>query len=142
MKKFMKFILLLGAVMVLQGPITASAHDTHGDHMDDARMKKLHAMMPVFSGASAALELAIDKGDAGAAKVQADRILAAIPDLKKSRPHKNVKEQKKFATLAAKLEENVVLTADHVKKGDFEGAKAAFKKVEEVCAVCHAKFRD
>jgi hypothetical protein len=34
------------------------------------------------------------------------------------------------------------LTLKLAKKGDFVGAKTAFKKVEEQCAACHAKFRD
>jgi len=136
----MKFTKSLGAVLLLQGAIAASAHDM-GGHMD-AQMKKLHAMMPVFSVASAELESAINKGDADTAKIQADRILAVIPDLKKSKPHKHVKERKKFVELATKLEENVMVTADQVKKGNFAEAKAAFKKVEEICAACHAKFRD
>lgn len=143
-------MLLLIAVVLTAGilfiiPIETSAHGTekHGKPAaTDARMKKLHAMMPVFSVASAELESALEKGDAAAAKAQADRILAAVPDLKKSKPHKNVKQRKTFVGLATKLEEAVTNTVELSKKGDISGAKAAFKKVEEICAACHAKFRD
>lgn len=141
-------ILLLIAVLLSMGillikPIETSAHgkDAHGDHMDE-QMKKLHDIMPMFSVASAGLEFALEKGDATAAKAQADKFLAAIPDLKKSKPHKNVKQRKTFVVLATKLEETVTTIVDLSKKGDFPGAKAAFKKVEEICAACHAKFRD
>ena len=137
------FATLVCAGVLLHGPNAASAHDMgiHGDHMD-TQMKKLHAMMPVFSVASAELESAINKGDADAAKVQADRILAAVPDLKKSKPHKHVKERKKFVELATKLGKIVTLTTDQAKMDNFAEAKASFKKVEEICAACHAKFRD
>lgn len=44
--------------------------------------------------------------------------------------------------LAKKQEETVIVTVDLAKKGDFTGAREAYKKVEEVCTECHAKFRD
>lgn len=141
-------ILLLIAVLLPMGillikPFETSAHgrDAHGDHMDE-QMKKLHAIMPMFSVASAGLESALEHGDATAAKAHADKILAAVPDLKKSKPHKKVKQRKTFVVLATKLEETVTTTVDLSKKGDFPGAKAAFKKVQEICAACHTKFRD
>jgi cytochrome c556 len=120
----------------------AHAHgkDPHGGHVD-AHMKKLHAMMPMFSLASAELESAIEKGDAAEAKVQADRILASVPDLKKSKPHKNVNQREKFVELATNLDKAVTSVADLAKRGDFAGAKAVFKKVETACVACHAKFR-
>jgi cytochrome c556 len=135
--------LLLPVGILLVKPIETSAHgtDAHSGHMDE-QMKKLHAIMPMFSVASAELESALEKGDATAAKVQADQILAAVPDLKKSKPHKNVKQQKKFVELATKLEIMVISTVDLANKGDIAEARLAFKKVEEACAACHAKFRD
>lgn len=106
------------------------------------QMQKLHAMMPLLSVASANLESALDKGDIAAVETEANKILAAVPDLKKSKPHKNVKQRKTFVEVAVNLDRAVVTTAELAKKGDFAGAKAAFKKVEEACAACHAKFRD
>ena len=135
------------ALSLALGPFTmygqALAHGTekHGTMKMDAQMKKLHAMMPMFSTASAQLETALDKGDAPAAEREAGKILAAIPDLKKSKPHKNVKQRKKFLELATSLDQSVTLTKDLAQKGDLGGAKVAFKKVEEACAACHAKFR-
>ncbi len=108
----------------------------------DAQMKKLHAMMPMFSIASAELETALEKGDSAAALVQAEKIKAAVPDLKKSKPHKNVKQRKKFVDIAISFDEAITSTVNLIKKDDIAGAKTAFKKVEEVCATCHAKFRD
>ena len=143
MNNMSKSLILSMAIglLALQGVSFAQGKDPRGGHVD-AQMKKFHAMMPMFSMASAELESALEKGEAGAAKVQADRILAAVPDLKKSKPHKNVKQRKKFVELATNLERTLISTVDLVKEGNFVGAKAAFKKVEEVCSTCHAKFRD
>lgn len=145
MRSLALITVVLSAGMLLFKPIETSAHGTekHGKtSAADARMKKLHDMMPVFSVASAELESALEKGDAAAAKTQADRILAAVPDLKKSKPHKNIKQLKKFVELASDFEKTMTSTVDLIKKDDLSGAKAAFKKVEDVCAACHAKFRD
>lgn len=141
--KVMALIVLLFLGMLLIKPIDVSAHgkDTRGGVMD-AQMKKLHAMMPMLSVASAELESALEKGDSSAAKIQADKILAAVPDLKKSKPHKNIKQRKNFVELASNLDETVTSTVELIQKNDLQGAKVAFKKVEEVCAACHAKFRD
>lgn len=134
---------VLSAGSIFIAPIEASAHgrDPRGGRVDE-QMKKLHAIMPMFSVASAELESALEKGDAGAATASAGKILAAVPDLKKSKPHKNIKQHKKFVELAARLEKSVISTVDLIHKNDLSGARAAFKKVEEVCAACHAKFRD
>ncbi|MHB8122170.1 MAG: cytochrome c [Desulfuromonadaceae bacterium] len=141
--KVMALIVLLFSGMLLIKPIDVSAHgkDTRGGVMD-AQMKKLHAMMPMLSVASAELESSLEKGDSSAAKIQADKILTAVPDLKKSKPHKNIKQRKKFVELASNLDETVTSTVELIQKNDLLGAKVAFKKVEEVCAACHAKFRD
>lgn len=135
-------ILAVGALTLSEG---AFAHGTekHGiTATGAAQMKKLHAMMPMFSVASAKLEAALDRGDAAGVEAEAGAIIAALPDLKKSKPHKNVRQQKKFVELAGNLGSAATATADLSKKGDFAGAMVAFKQVEEVCAACHAKFRD
>ena len=134
---------VLSAGILFSIPIETSAHGTdhHGGHADE-QMKKLHAMMPMFSIASSELESALEKGDAATAKAQADKILSAVPDLKKSKPHKNIKQRKKIVELATKFEGKVTSTLDLIKKDDLSGAKAAFKKVDDVCAACHTKFRD
>lgn len=134
---------VLSAGMFFINPIEALAHgkDPRGGTVD-AQMKKLHAMMPVFSIASAELEAALDKGDTIAAKVSAEKIMAPIPDLKRSKPHKNVKQRKIFVELASNFDTATTSTVDLIKNEDFTGAKTAFKKVEEVCAACHTKFRD
>jgi len=134
--------LLLGS-LTMYGQALAHGTEKHGKSKPaDAQMKKLHDMMPMFSVASAKLETALEKGDAAAVEAEARRILAALPDLKKSKPHKNVKQRDKFVELAKKQEETVTVTVELAKKGDFSGARAAYKKVEAICAECHAKFSD
>jgi soluble cytochrome b562 len=123
----------------------ASAHGTEQhDKMvpDEIQMKKLHAMMPIFSLASAGMETALNKDDIAVLEAEAKKIITAIPDLKKSKPHNNAKQRKKFVELAIALGKTIHTTVDLAKKGDLAGAKLAFKNVEGTCAACHAKFRD
>ena len=142
-----KIIVFVGCITLGTALLTGIAY-AHGsekyikDVKDDAQMQKLHAMMPMFSGASASLESALEKKVAAAVEVETEKILAAIPDLKKSKPHKNVKQKKKFIELATTLETALTATAARAKTNDFSGAMASFRKAEEVCAACHAKFRD
>lgn len=143
MKKLLAIAVLLGAGTMLVTPVIVLAHgkDPRGGAVDE-QMKKLHAIMPMFSIASAELETALEKGDTAAATVHAGKIKAAIPDLKKSKPHKNIKQRKKFVEIATSFDEAITSTVALIKKDDIDGAKTAFKKVEELCATCHTKFRD
>jgi soluble cytochrome b562 len=134
--------LMMGS-LALYGFAFAHGTEKHGKTAPaDAQMMKLHAMMPMFSVASAKLEAALEKGEVAAVEIEAKKIIAAIPDLKKSKPHKNIKQRKKFVELATTLEKTTTFTVDLAKKGDLVGAKTAFKKVEATCAACHAMFRD
>jgi cytochrome c556 len=117
--------------------------EEHGKKVPaDAQMKRLHAMMPVFSVASAEMETAIEKGDAAEVKTQADRILSAVPDLKKSNPHKNIRQITVFKSIAGKMGADITKIVTLAEKGNFAEAKAAFKNMEARCAECHTKFRD
>ena len=134
---------LLMSLLTQSGAAFAHGTEKHGKTAAaDAQMKKLHEMMPMFSGAAAGVESALEKGEINVVEIEADKIMDAISDLKKSKPHKNVKQRKKFVEIATKLEEAVTSTVALAKKDDLAGAKVAFKKVEETCAACHAKFRD
>jgi cytochrome c556 len=139
---------LLIAALCLGLALNASAARAHGsaahggDQAAQDQMKKLHAMMPMFSIALADLESALEKGDAARAGQEADRILAAVPDLKKSRPHKNVKQRKQFVAAASGLESSVKAVAGKVREGDLAAARGTFKDVEAQCAACHERFRD
>lgn len=135
-------VLVLG-VLAINGVAFAHGTEKHDrKSAADARMKKLHDMMPMFSVATAKLEAALEKGDAAGAEVEAGKIVAAVTDLKKSKPHKNSKQRKIFVEQAASLGAAASTTATLAKKGDFAGAKVAYKKIEQACADCHARFRD
>ena len=79
-------------------------------------------MMPMFSVASAEMESAIYRGDIATTKIHADKILSAIPDLKKSKPHKNSKHADGFKILADKLGDDVRAEISLMEKGDFKEA--------------------
>lgn len=134
---------LVIGVVLQQGAAFAHGTEMHGKMKPaDARMKKLHAMMPMFSLTAASLEAALEKGDKVAVEAEAAKIVTALPDLKKSQPHKNVNRKKKFIDMATGLETAVTTTANLAKNGDFVSARDSFKRVEAACAACHAKFRD
>jgi len=134
-------VLSAGVLFII--PLETFAHGTdhHGGHADE-QMKKLHAMMPMFSIASAELKSALEKGDAEGAKAQADRILATIPDLKKSKPHKNIKQITDFKKIAGKMGADITKIVSLAGTGNFSKATVAFKDMETRCAECHTKFKD
>jgi len=135
-------IVVICLVLGAYGQALAHGTEKHGKAAPaDAQMKKMHDMMPMFSLASARLETSLEKGDTAAVESEADKMIAAIPDLKKSKPHKNIKQRKEFVELATKMERYLISTVESAKNGDLAAAKTAFKKVEEICAACHAKFR-
>lgn len=135
--------LLLLLTVVTCGMAFAHGTEKHNKSVPaDVQMQKLHAMMPMFSGALAALERALENKNSATVDVETGKMLAAVPDLKKSRPHKNIKQKKKFIEMATNLETALNATASKANNNDFAGAMSSFRKVEETCAACHAKFRD
>ncbi|GFO58384.1 hypothetical protein GMST_07090 [Geomonas silvestris] len=128
-------------VVALGGVAAAHGTGAHGGMEHDPQMRKLHAMMPMFSMASAELETALEKGDAAAADKESGKILAAIPDLKVSRPHRNVKQKKGFVKLAKQLEDRATEVRGLSQKGDFAAARPAFRKLEATCGECHDRYR-
>ena len=136
------FGMIIGS-LTLYGAAFAHATEKHGKTAPaDSRMKKLHAIMPMFSAASAELETALEKGDAATAKTQAGRILEALPDLKKSKPHKNIKQMSAYKAIADKMGNDINTLVALAKSGNFVEAKRAFRNLEVRCAECHSKFRD
>ena len=111
----------------LNGVAFACEVEMHSEKAD-MQMHKLHAMMPIFAVASAKLKLALEKGDVTAVAAEAGKILAALPDLKKSQPHKNVDQREKFVEFAANLEKTVT-TSVSLAKGRFFWGQNCFQKV-------------
>ena len=115
----------------------------HGTMMtDDVQMQKLHTMMPMFSKTCAELESAIKKNDRTTVKNCTVKMLAALPDLRETKPHKNVKQRKTYVEMVNKLEVAVKSTTNQINQGNSKGAKESFTMIEEMCVQCHAKFRD
>jgi len=127
-------------LMLLEGVALAHEGHHHG-HMDDEQMQKLHHMMPMYSETLPKMTGAVEKGDASAVKNETGKILATIPDLKKSKPHKNLKKLSTFRKIADEFQKNVKETEEAAQKGDFGQAKEAVKKVEASCVKCHSDFR-
>ncbi len=132
-------VFLIGLVLTSGLVFAHEGHSKKG--ATDQQMQKLHAMMPMFSVASARLETALQNKDTATAEKEANKILQAIPDLKKSRPHRNFKRKMDFVALAGRLEQKTTMVLELSKKGEFVEASTAFKAVEETCAACHDKFR-
>lgn len=135
-------VITICVALISQGGAYAHEGEAHHEgHGADAQMQKLHKIMPMYSTTFPKLQAAVEKGDASAAEAEAGAMLATIPDLKKSKPHKNLKQLKTFSKIADAFEKNLKETVELVKKGDVPKAKVAAQKVEATCADCHAKFR-
>lgn len=124
------------------GVVFAHGGMEHGNMHRDEAMVKQHHMMDMYAQTQAKINESLRKHDAKAAEVEAGKILATIPTLKALTPHKNLKEQKALPKIAAAFEANMKTVEAKAKKGDIAGAKAAFRKAEDRCNECHAKFRD
>ncbi len=141
----MKMIMAISACVGLLTQSAAFAHEGQNHlkaHKEDAQMEKLHKMMPMYSQAQAKISEALEKGDSATVESETGKILATTPDLKKSKPHKNLKEVKTMRKIASAFERDIKNTAVLVKKRDFTGAKGAFAKAQKRCNECHVKFRD
>jgi cytochrome c556 len=123
-------------------PVPARAQMEHGGmHMDEP-MAAQHRLMAIYAQALAKINAALQKGDAALVKTETRKMLATIPELKKLTPHKNRKGQKAIGRIAAAFEADLKTTSARAAKRDLAGAREAFRKAEEKCAACHAKFRD
>lgn len=130
------------ALLLFQGGAFAHEGEKHEKKQKtNAVMQKLHDMMPMYGMALANVEAALEKKDSVAVETEAGKMLATTPDLKKAKPHKNLKQLKTFRSIASGFESDLKETVALAKKGDFTKAKDAFKKAEAKCAECHAKFR-
>ncbi|MFZ3208955.1 MAG: cytochrome c [Geobacteraceae bacterium] len=131
------------AFLLVQGGAFAQEGEKHGGkHKADPQMRKLHDMMPMYAVALSKVETALGKGDPATVETEAGKMLATAPDLKKAKPHKNIRQLKTFRNIATGFEKDLKETVKLAKKGDFAKAKDVLKKVEANCAECHAKFRD
>ncbi|MBT1075816.1 cytochrome c [Geobacter grbiciae] len=140
----MKTATMLAACILLlaQGGALAHEGEMYGKKHHDARMDKLHRIMPMYAEAQTKINGALEKGDATTVEAEARKIAETVPALKKAKPHKNLKKIDTFKKIADAFGSKVMATVALAKKGDITGAKTAFKKAEEKCNECHATFRD
>lgn len=134
--------LLSCAFLLAAGASFASEGKAHGKHQVDAKMAKLHKMMPKYAKSQTRINAALEKGDAATIAKETGYLLSTAADLKNAKPHKKRKELKEFQRIAEEFEKDVKSTAELARKGDFEGAKASFSNAQKGCADCHIKFRD
>lgn len=133
--------IIISVILLIQGWAFAHEGENHSSRKEDAQMGKLHKMMPMYAHAQAKINAALEKGDAATAEKEIGKILATTSDLKKAKPHKNLKELKAMRKTASAFEEDVRTTAAMVKKRDFSGAAVAFENAQRRCNECHVKFR-
>lgn len=130
-----------GALLLVSAAAQAREEQQHGKHHAEAQMAKLHKMMPRYAKAQALIEKSLDRGDLKTVAKQADYLLSTTPDLKKSKPHKNVAQLEEFQKIAAEFEVEVNKVTKSAKAGDIAGARAAFASAKDRCNSCHTKFR-
>lgn len=108
----------------------------------DESMVQQHRMMAIYAQAQAKINTALHAGNGAAVKTETKNILATIPELKKINPHKKLKERGEIVRIAVSFEADLKTTAARAGKGDIQGARESFRKVERRCAECHRRFRD
>lgn len=134
---------LAGSLLLLHVPAVAAQDwmEHHGAHMDDA-MARQHLLMAGYAESQYKINAALKNRDNATIVVETRKLLATISDLKKTRPHRNLKERGKVAIIATGFEKDLVTVVSKAKKKDFVGAEKAFRMAEKRCEACHARFRD
>jgi hypothetical protein len=135
-------VAIVVAILLPQSAAFAHEGEDHGQgHKADAQMQKLHHIMPMYAQAQTKINEALSNGDVATIKAETGKILATIPDLKKAKPHKNIKQVATFRKIASAFEADIKKTAGLAKTSDFARAKDAFQIAQIRCNECHAKFR-
>lgn len=137
-----KTLALLISVLAIAGAAFAHEGKAHGKGKADAQMAKMHKMMPRYATSETAINAALEKGDAATVAKETDYLLTTTAELKKAKPHKKVKELKDFQRIAESFENDIKLTGELARKGEVQGAKAAFTNAQKWCSACHAEFKD
>ena len=138
---------LLVAVSLSTG-FPAAAHGPSGHHepataaQDEDSMKAQHARMGNFEEAMVALVKAVILGDKTGAGKHASRLTEALGGHEKDIPHKNVSRIKEFQAFYGEMLKRATKLADDAGTGNLRKTALSYGRVLEVCASCHAKFRD
>jgi hypothetical protein len=126
----------------------AAAHGPSGHHetvpaaQDEEAMKAQHERMGKFEEAMVALGKAVIHGDKTDAGKHAARLTEALVGYEKDVPHKNGSRIKEFQAFYGEMKKRVTRLAADAGTGNLQKTALAYGRVLEVCASCHAKFRD
>ena len=126
----------------------AAAHEPSGHHepataaQDEEAMKAQHARMGNFEEAMVALGKAVILGDKTGAGKQANRLTDALGGHEKDVPHKNVSRIKEFQAFYGEMTKRSAKLSADAGTGNLQKTALSYGRVLEVCASCHAKFRD
>ena len=132
--------LAIGFPAAAHGP--SGHHDTAMPAQDEDAMKAQHARMGNFEEAMVALGKALILGDKPGAEKQASRLTEALGGHEKDIPHKNASRIKEFQAFYGELMKRAAKLADDAGTGNLQKTALSYGRVLEVCASCHAKFRD
>ena len=125
-----------------------AAHEPSGHHepataaQDEEAMKAQHARMGNFEEAMVALGKAVILGDKTGAGKQASRLTDALEGHEKDIPHKNGSRIKEFRAFYGEMKKRAAILADDAGTGNLRKTALSYGRVLEVCASCHAIFRN
>ena len=126
----------------------AAAHGPSGHNepamtsQDEDSMKAQHARMGNFEEEMVALGKAVIFGDKIGAGKHANRLTESLRGHEKDVPHKNVSRINEFQAFYGELMKRAAKLADDAGTGNLQKTALSYGRVLEVCASCHAKFRD
>jgi hypothetical protein len=133
-------ILSIGLPVAAHGP--SGHHETATAAQDEEAMKTQHERMGNFEEAMVALGKAVIHGDKTDARKHASRLTEALGGHEKDVPHKNVSRIKEFQVFYGEMKKRTAKLAADAGTGNLQKTALAYGRVLEVCASCHAKFRD
>jgi len=139
-------VFLVVATLTIGLPV--AAHEPSGHHetatsaQEEEAMKALHARMGNFEDAMVALNNAVIRGDKTDAGKHAVRLTEALKGHEKDIPHKNISRVKEFQAFYGEMKKRAGLLAADSRAGNLRKTSLAYGRVLEVCASCHAMFRD
>jgi len=128
--------------------LPAAAHGPSGHHEtampahSEEAMKAQHERMGNFKAAMVALVEAVILGDKTGAGEHAGLLTEALEGHEKDVPHKNLSRTKEFHAFYGELKKRTAKLASDAKSGNLPKTSLSYGRVLEVCASCHAKFRD
>lgn len=132
--------LAIGFPAAAHGP--SDHHETETAAQDEEAMKAQHERMGSFRTAMSSLLEAVVDGNGSGVRDSAARLKEAMAGYEKDAPHKSIARIKEFKGFYAELKKRVDRLSGESRSGGIPKTAAAYGRVLETCASCHAKFRD